>query len=206
MCCIILRVHSRSILLVLLSLAVLAWGVVPAGRLSRSANLSLPFGEVAGEIYNIQLSWPHWLRLGDSGVVRLVVERGDQPGDAGDSLWVESHLETDGLEVFPAGEIMAPLLRGRQVNFHWSVQPAQPGDREVVVWVNLRSQSPPGSDSGSQALTAQKIVIPAVGLFGLQGQVARLLGGIGLVVGLALCLDSYLLRKSKRKEAGSSHA
>ena len=110
------------------------------------------------------------------------------------------------MRVSPPARSWQPLLPGRQAIFHWSVQPAQPGDREVVVWVYVRSQSPPGGDSGGQALTAQKIVIPAVGLFGLQGQVVRLLGGIGLVVGFALCLDSYLMRKSKRKEAGSSHA
>jgi hypothetical protein len=195
-----------GILLVLLSLAALAWGTLPAGRLSRQATLSLPFGAAAGGIYKIQLSWPTWIRLGDSGVIRLVVEPGEQPGDAGDSLWVESRLEADGVEVFPAGALMEPLLPGRQAIFHWSVQPVQPGDRGVVVWVYVRSQPLQGGDSGGQALTAQKIVIPAVGLFGLQGQVVRLLGGIGLVVGLAFYLDIYLMRKSKRKEAGSSHA
>ena len=65
-----------------------------------------------------------------------------------------------------------------------------------------RAEYPPG-----QLLTAQKISIQAMALFGLNGQLARWLGGIGLVFGLALCLDGFILsRKRTRKEAGSAHA
>jgi hypothetical protein len=126
---------------------------------------------------------------------------------------VESRLETAGLEVLPTGEILEPLLSGRQAVFYWRVLAEQSGDHEVVAWVSLHARAEESGKSSSQAsqqgqlLTAQKIPIRAVELFGLNGQMARLLGGIGLVFGLALCVDGFILsRKRARKEAGGGYA
>jgi hypothetical protein len=219
-CCIIFQVRYRfipglmGIAMVLLSLAALAWGFWPVRRTSRQATLRVP-GGTAQDAHQIRLSWPAWMRLGDSGVIRLVLESVDNPPDAGSQTnrLVESRLEASGLKAIPAGEILEPLLPGRQAVFYWSVLPEHDGENNVVIWVSMRP--PPGESdkSGSQALqpgqllTAQKISIRVVDLFGLDGGMVRLLGGIGMVFGFALCLDGFLLlRKHTWKEAGSDHA
>jgi hypothetical protein len=203
-----------GILLVIISLTVFAWGIWPVERASRQASLRIPGSTVQGT-YNVALTWPSRLRLGDGGVIRLVVEPTDPPPDFGSAtrIIVKSRLEAGGLKAVPGGESLEPLLPGRQAVFYWKVFPEGNDDPEAVIWVSLLS-GPSKADAsasqalqGSQLLTAQKIVIRAKSLFGLHGQVVRLLGGIGIVFGLALCLDGYLmLKKYPWKEAGSGHA
>ena len=203
-----------GVFVLLVSLAVLAWGVWPVGRSARQATLRMP-GGAAQDAHKIELTWPAWLRAGDPGVIRLVLESGGKPPDAGSETnrLVESRLEAVGLMAVPVGEILEPLLPDRQAIFYWSVLPEHGGDLEIVIWVSLRSQPAESSKSGSQViqqsqlLTAQKIPIRTKELFGMEGRTARLLGGIGLVFGLALSLDGLLLlRKRIKKEASSEHA
>ena len=161
--------------------------------------------------HKIELTWPAWVRVGDPGVIRLVLESGDETTDASGKTGrlVQSRLEASGLKVVPTGEILEPLLPGRQAVFYWSVVPEQNGDHEALVWISILSQTERGEreQSAGQLLTAQKVPIRAMELFGLNGQLARWLGGIGLVFGFALCLDGFILsRKRTRKEAGSAHA
>jgi hypothetical protein len=203
-----------GILLVLISLAVLAWGMWPVGRTSRQVSLHIP-GSAAQGNYNVALTWPSRLRIGDGGVIRLVVEPTDPPPDFGSAtkIIVKSRLEAVGLKAVPGGESLEPLLPGRQAVFYWKVFPERDDDPEAVIWVSLLSGPSEMDASASQALqdsqllTAQKIVVRAEDLFGLDGRVVRLLGSIGIVFGLALCLDGYLLMKKYTwKEAGSGHA
>jgi hypothetical protein len=196
--------HSRflpgfaGIVLVLISLVVLAWGVWPAGRTSRQATLRIP-GSASQEAYNIDLSWPTRLRLGDVGVIRLVVESSDQLAGSGGAphIIVKSRLEAVGLNTNPAGESLEPLVPGRQAVFYWKVFPESSGYPGAVIWVSLLPELSAMDASasqvlqGSQLLTAQRIVW-AGNLSGLDGRIVRLLGGIGIVFGLALCLDGFL--------------
>ena len=219
-CCIIFQVRYRlltglmGIFVVLLSIVMLAWGVWPVGRITRQATLRMPGGP-AQDAHNIELAWPARIRLGDPGVIRLMLESGDKAGIAGSqtSRLVESRLDAAGLKAVPAGDILEPLLPGKQAIFYWSVLPEHGGEIEAVIWVSLRSKlgenDKPGSQPGqlSQLLTAQKISIRTIDLFGMEGRVARLLGGFGLVIGIALCLVGFLLMKKRTwKEVGSDHA
>ena len=223
-CCIIFRVRYRltpillaGILVLLISLAMLAWGIWPVGRSTRQAALRLP----GGGVYTLELTWPAWMRARDAGVVRLVLmaEQGNEPGDdlasalgAANRL-AESRLEAAGLKSVPLGEIMEPLLPGKQAIFYWSVLPEQRGEIEAVVWVSLRTQAAESGEAGSQAilqsqlLTAQKIPIRTIDLFGLDGRAARLSGGVGVIIGVVLCLEGFLsLQKRFRNEESSHYA
>ena len=223
-CCIIFRVRYRltpillaGILVLLISLAMLAWGIWPVGRSTRQEALRLP----GGGVYNLELTWPAWMRARDPGVTRLVLmaEQENEPGDdpdgvlSGNNRLVESRLEAAGLKSVPAGEIMEPLPPGRRAIFYWSVLPEQRGEIEAVVWVSLRSQAAESGGAGSQAiqqsqlLTAQKIPIRTIDLFGLDGRAARLSGGVGVIIGVVLCLESYMsLRKRFRNEESRHYA
>jgi len=223
-CCIIFRVRYRltptllaGILVLLISLAMLAWGTWPVGRSTRQAALRLP----GGGVYNLELTWPAWMRARDAGVVRLVL-RAEQENESGDDLagalgaanrLVESRLEAAGLMSVPAGEVIEPLLPGKRAIFYWSVLPEQRGEIEAVIWVNLRSPAAESGEAGSQAiqqsllLTAQKIPIRTFDLFGLDGRAARLSGGVGVFIGIVIILEGFVsLRKRFRNEESRHYA
>lgn len=188
-----------GILVLLASLALLAWGVWPVGRSTRQADLRLP----SGGVYNLELAWPSWMRLGDPDVIRLELKVGDGsipvPGEH--NRLVEGRLEASGLMVVPAGEVLEPLRPGRQVVFFWSVLPAQPGELEAVAWVNLYSQAGANLELDGQLLTAQKIPIRTFALLGLDGRQARFIGDLGILLGMLLCLEGFFsLRKRYRKK------
>jgi hypothetical protein len=219
-CCIIFQVRYRflpglmGVVVFLFSLVIFAWGVWPVTRSSRQVTLHLPDGETADDAYKIDMIWPARLRQGDKGVIRLVLESGNDGIVAGGGpTLVESRLEAAGLAGFPVGAVLEPLLPGRQVIYHWSVLPEQSGEHEAVVWVSMLPVLRESEGSGalavqqSQLLTAQKIQIHADDLFGLDGPMARWLGGTGSLIGLVFCL--YWLVGSWehiRKEVGSDDA
>jgi hypothetical protein len=200
-----------GILVLVISLALLAWGAWPVHRSVRQADLRLP----AGGVYDLSLHWPAWMRLGDPGLVQLVLQDGEdsEPVVGGTNRLAESRLEAGGLIAVPSGEILEPLLPGRQAIFYWSVLPGQVGEIEAVAWVSLHSLPAASEETASlgsarsQLLTAQKIPIRTVALLGLSGRSARFLGGLGVVVGIIICLEGFLsLRKCIGKKEDNQHA
>jgi hypothetical protein len=195
----------------------LAWGAWPVGRSTRQAALRLP----GGGVYTLELTWPAWMRARDAGVVRLVLmaEQENEPEDdlagalgAANRL-AESRLEAAGLMSVPAGEVMEPLPLGKRAIFYWSVLPEQRGEIEAVVWVSLRSPAAESGEAGSQTmqqsqlLTAQKIPIRTIDLFGLDGRAARLSGGVGVLLGVVIILEGFIsLRKRFRNEENRHYA
>jgi hypothetical protein len=136
-----------------------------------------------------------------------------EPVEHAANLLAEGRLEAAGFKSAPAGEILEPLLAGRQALFYWSVLPEQRGEFEAFAWVSLHTQGAESRKAASQALqqskllTVQKIPIRSIDLFGLDGRTARFIGGLGVVVGIVLCLDGFLLvRKRFREEESSYHA
>jgi hypothetical protein len=87
------------------------------------------------------------------------------------------------------------------------------GEIEAVAWVSLHSLPAASEETASlgsarsQLLTAQKIPIRTVALLGLSGRSARFLGGLGVVVGIIICLEGFLsLRKRHGKKEDNQHA
>jgi hypothetical protein len=161
------------------------------------------------------VEWPSRVRVGDSDLVRLTLEV-DEKGNItptvevsgnqvkGETVLIpnlyethnilaEARLEMTGIEFTPQGEVSEPLQPGRTVKYYWSLQPGQVGTYRGAVWLHLRLI--PFDDNAQESrmlLSVQKIEIEAVNFLGLGGVAARLVGGVGTVVGSLLGLDNLI--------------
>ncbi len=174
----------------------------------------------------LNLEWPAAIRAGDADVVKLTLEvdaEGDLQATAEFSghdirseivqipdlydthrVFAEARLEMAGVEVAPNDLISQPLERGQKVAFYWSVRPSEVGDYRGVIWFYLRFVPLDGSPETRRPVTVQPIEIRAVDLLGLSGAPARILGGIGALLGSVFGLDNvipWVWKRFKKKEA-----
>jgi len=190
----------------------------------------LPGGEKAQpavpETRRLTLEWPSTIRAGDSDVVRLTLEVDDLGNltptvtiegheSSGDTVSIpnvydthtvmaEARIDLAGVQISPADEMSQALLPGQAVTFYWSVSPQDVGTYRGTVWLRLRFLPRSGGEESERMLTAQLIEIEAVNLLGLGGTPARLMGGVGTVLGSVIGWEDLLkwlwgkLRKRRR--------
>jgi hypothetical protein len=101
----------------------------------------------------------------------------------------ETRLDIAGTQALPLGEISQPLRPGQQTIFFWNLQPSDFGGFEGAIWLHLRYISLDGSGESRWLLSNQLVEIETVNLLGLGGTPARVLGGVGIVVGSFLVLE-----------------
>jgi hypothetical protein len=166
------------------------------------------------EARRLDLEWPAAIRAGDSDVVRLSLEM-DEGGDLQataefpghdlrseivgipdlydtHTVFAEARLELAGVEVAPGDVVRQPLQRGKQVTFYWSVHPPEVGTYRGAVWFTLRFIPLDGGPEIEHPVTVQPLEIRSVNLLGLSGTPARLLGGVGALLGSLLGLDNVI--------------
>jgi hypothetical protein len=174
----------------------------------------------------LTLEWPSTIRTGESNRVYLTLDV-DKDGKItptvreqgnvtkGETVYIpnlyethyvyaEARLDLAGTEVSPSGDSQEPMLPGKVVTFFWSVKPESTGSYRGTVTVHLHFV-PMSNTSGQESrilLSAQPIDIEAVNFLGLGGIWARIVGGIGTLVGSVLGLDNVLswLWKRLRKK------
>ncbi|MGE5224171.1 MAG: hypothetical protein ACM3PY_17155, partial [Omnitrophica WOR_2 bacterium] len=118
-------------------------------------------------------------------------------------VFAEARLDMAGVQVSPNEPVSQSLLPGQSVTFYWSVSPERVNTYRGTVWLFLRFLPIQGGTESRQAISAQRIEIRSVDLFGLSGTWARVAGGAGTVIGAALGLDNLIpwiwniLRKKK---------
>jgi hypothetical protein len=165
-------------------------------------KLSLP------EYRRLTLEFPPQMRVGDSEVVRLTLEA-DTLGHitptavlegnkiTGGVVQVpnlydthnvvaEARLDLAGADIRPADVIDEPLLPGQSVTFFWSVHPMSMGTFSGTAWLFLIFVDKASAAESRMPLSAQPIEIQATNFLGLNGGVARSLGGIGTILGAVL--------------------
>jgi hypothetical protein len=164
------------------------------------------------------MEWPPTIRVGDSRRIHLslqvdaegrltptVSEAGNlSSGEpvqipnlyATHNVVVEARFDIAGLQVSPEGEVMEPMQPGQKVDFYWSVKPLDVGTYQGTIWLHLHfipleSGLQGGADSRI-ALSAQPVEIQAINFLGLGGMPARILGGVGALLGSVLGLDNIV--------------
>jgi hypothetical protein len=177
-----------------------------------AAPTALP---VLTESRRLNLEWPPKLREGDSGLVKMTLEIDDQgnlsptaqiEGNVvrGETVVIqnlydthnvvaEARLDMAGVEISPEGEISEPLRPGQSATFFWNIHPPQVGRFKGTVWLHLRFIPLNGDEPESRTMiSAQVIDVETVNFLGLGGTPARLLGGVGTLVGSILGLDNVI--------------
>ena len=171
----------------------------------------------------ITFIFPQKMRVGDSDNIQLTfgidsLENGEseeisplafknseykQNGNIFDSYHViaEARLEMSSIEYLPTGDISEALLPAIPVTFLWNIRSRQAGLYQGTVWLHLVFVPKAGGQDIRQVLTAQRMNIEMVDLFGLDGRAARILGIIGIILGIMLGLE-YFLDMAPKKSIG----
>jgi len=148
------------------------------------------------ELRRMNILYPEWLRDGDTAQVRLTFEAlpgGDVLTELTDAnphydVFVETSLDMPDLNISPRLTEGQILPAGRTVTFWWTITGVKPGTYTGTVWLRLRFQPKEGGDESTTTLAAPRITIQISRILGLNGQAARWLGGLCLVIGLGIFL------------------
>jgi hypothetical protein len=178
------------------------------------------------EARTLFMEWPPTIRVGDSRRIHLTLQV-DEEGrltptvsEAGNvsrgvplqipnlyethNVVVEARFDIAGVQISPQGEVMEPMQPGQAVNFYWSVKPQDVGTYQGTIWLHLHFIPRQGGAEQRIPLTAQPIEIKAINFLGLGGTLARILGGVGTLLGSVLGLDnvvSWLWGRLKKRAA-----
>jgi hypothetical protein len=162
------------------------------------------------ESRRLTLEYPPRTRAGDSDIIRLTLEV-DTLGNITPTAEIQGHtvggqtiqipnlyethnviaaarLDMAGVEVKPGEEVSEPLLPGQSVTFFWSVRPTSSGTYRGTAWLFLRFIDKATKEESRKAVAAQTVEITATDFLGFNGNLARMAGGVGSVVGAILGL------------------
>jgi len=109
------------------------------------------------------------------------------------SVLVEGRLELTGVNFSPEGQVSQLLQFGESLNYVWNVQVQQAGKYEGTVWLYLRLVSKKTGQENRQVLSAQRIEFTGVNFLGLNNVSTRLLGSLGLAIGIVLTFDRWVV-------------
>lgn len=160
------------------------------------------------------LEWPRAIRAGDADVVRLTLAV-DPEGNItptaqlgehevrGEAVFIEdvyathhvvaeAGLQLAGVEVSPSGQLSEALRPGQATSFMWSVRPREVGTYRGAIQLHLNYIPIDGGQAERSLLAAPLVEIRAVNLLGLGGTPARVLGGVGVLLGSVIGLDNVL--------------
>ena len=203
--------HIFSLVLAVLGLIALVWGVWPVRRIKlvqiiqpESMQMQAA-GAIRGlavlETRQVTLEWPESLRIGDQGSIDLVfapVNAGvvaQPPAARFDdvyaryNLMAEGRLEAAGVRVNPADPRRESLPAGQTVKYSWRVSAQKAAIYPANAWLLLRFLPLQGGSASELPVFVHEIEIRETSLLGLSGPAARVVGGIGMLISLALGYD-----------------
>ena len=149
-------------------------------------------------LLSITLDAPEFIRLGDTGAVKLTVTILDQERfkkkylDQG--ILFESRLTMDGVVVAPNGLVSETYAGGDSLTFYWKVSPEKIGKRIGQVWLYIRSGVGVEQTNVTFPLSAQRIEIEGRNSFGLNSDMVRVVGVLSLFFSIA-----YFVIQARKK-------
>lgn len=173
--------------------------------------------------------WPRSLRRSDSGLIRMTFQplgspefpaSASQPaGQSGytgspgynqqavQPLIAQARLELAGMDYRPNGVVSEAFSPGKAVRFSWSVRTFIAGKFPATLWLYLREGGTAGTQELRKVISAQVIEIQVQSFLGLSGNSARVIGSIGLILGVMILVDifslwaEWLLRSKSNSES-----
>ena len=197
----------------MLSGGMLIWAAFPNTRQStmqeiQSSKISIPRRDqpslgLGMENRQVVLEWPESMRIGDEDEIILTFEaRNKSPVINPDlstediyqryNLMAEGKFEAAGIMVTPANPTRKSMPTGQAVGFTWRVSIDRAGNYNGKVWLSLRFLPLDGSQAVEVPVFVQELDIRATSLLGMRTETVRLLGGLGIILGLALSIDGMI--------------
>lgn len=193
-----------SVMCLLSGLVCLAWAVWPYS--TDGVQIDIPAGvlPVAPEgtgyaslaDYNLGVSWPRWLRLGDKGSIDVFltgdVEAVDSSGNQMNQI-VLVDITLSRLRVSPAGLVQYNLTPGADLEISRVVDADQKGEFPGKVLVSFGFYDEAKDELLPVPVAVMDILINVRSLWGLERGIVLWLGFVGLVLwGVLFLLGRYL--------------
>ncbi len=163
---------------------------------TRTLTLQWPKKVRVGEMQSIELAlMPEEATLEGQSLENDPVQESNTLPEVSDaySVLVEGRLELTGVNFSPEGQVSQLLQFGEPLNYVWNVQVQQAGKYEGTVWLYLRLVSKKTGQENRQVLSAQRIEFTGVNFLGLNNVSTRLLGSLGLAIGIVLTFDRWVV-------------
>jgi len=141
----------------------------------------------------LTLEWPAWSRTGDNQTIRLRLEpaaslAGSTQVAGSGHIVVETRIDIANLTTQPEGTAQQPWPEDKPLLFTWTVQPPLPGNYEGNVWFSLIFIRPDGRILARKDVSAQNLVVKAVGFSGITPELVRLASPICFCIGCLIGL------------------
>ncbi len=220
--------RAISLALLFIGICLVAWGLWPNPTrwMVEAVPVSAMQAPAGGpgsrqgilQARQVRVEWPQSVRIGEDNEIRLTfqpdpaqentanaqVARGDVY--ASYAVMAEGRFEVSGLKVSPANPVRESLLSGHTLNLKWQVQANQAGTYQGNMWLLLRFLPLDGSQAVEVPIFVHALDIRASSFLGLSAPVARLAGGMGIIIGLAMGYDvmidlgMWLKKKTQRSQ------
>lgn len=174
------------------------------------------------------LEWPQTMREKDSDLIMLSITMDEEaiatptlpipdPNDEGTpveipdlyethNIYAVARLDIVGLEA-DRNDMREPMRPGRPVTFYWSVRASEAGRYRGVVWLHVELVPKDGGAVEEILLLARPIEINAVTVLGMPGDLARILGMLGVFASTAIgypFIQKWIENWQNRKKAAGS--
>ena len=189
-----------SLLFLLFGLINLGWAAWPEQR--DAVQLTIPAGVLPGAAmgteytsvrdYDVYVSWPRWIRLGETKHIRVVFtsaegnEEASREDDPAQIVLIEPALGM--LPVTPPGLLQVNLGQDQDVDTVWRVAGDQVENYAGKVYLSFGFYEEAADELVAVPIAVVDIAIRVTSLWGLQQPLVLWLGFVGLVLWGALFL------------------
>lgn len=224
--------RSFAILFILISLGMIFWSLWTFPKETRNLNFNpadFQFAQIDQspavfqailETHLLSLSWPQKMRTGEIQSIeavflpisseeisetRLLDGRFLLDIFQDYTVIVEGRLEVPGLKYSPEGQISQLLQPNEPVTFIWNLKAENAEVYNGTAWIYLNITSKETGQEQKQVITAQLLEFAGVDFWGLDYLSTRLIGSVGLAIGIVLIFDRFfvdlwMLFESKQKK------
>jgi len=192
-------------LLFALSLVFLGFGLVSLGWYAWPAPIDgvrfeIPAGVLPGapaesgyasqEDYVLAVEWPVWVRLGETGTIRVsLLEAGDssgKPAEDQEAQVVLAEPAIAGLPLEPAGRVQAAVAGGQDLVLEWAVTGLTPGEHPGKIAVSFGFYEEALEELVPVPVAVVDAGVRVVSLWGLEARLVLWFGLVGLALWGAL--------------------
>jgi hypothetical protein len=168
----------------------------------------------------IEVEWPPNMRLGDSDIIRLSliptegghipqvefeqhdldVQTTEIPHLAGFEAFAIARMNAVGFQYSPEGDQEQRVIQTQILNWRWSISPENPGTHRLSLQLRIRWE-PIGEGRTSEVnIWDSGIEVKVKAPFGIEAPQARMLGVVGILVGVAMALPLAEFATRRRLE------
>jgi hypothetical protein len=214
-----------GILFAFLPISLIIYLNLPASQVQRTIDLpqiEFPLSEfrvngqapssILHEQRQVVITFPEFIRLGDSQKIRMIFTPHSNTGTAEaplpsttsnlpdifqtNHLVAEARLDLPGFLVSPYTEVSSPIATGQSLVFNWEVKPKEQGIYSGNLWFYVNIVPIDGTEKERATLFAFPIKIKCSPFLGLSTPIIRWSAGGVFLFGIGLIIAPLLKRKN----------